>query len=61
MKRISEAAFEAAVEWVLPGDGLVRVQAQGFDHEGALYCDKALAYTRAMQAKGWEMLEAMLP
>jgi len=61
MKHTSEAAFETAIEWVLLGDGVVRVQAQLYDHERAISCDEPLAFTHATQVNGWEKLEAMRP
>ncbi|MCP5199067.1 MAG: type I restriction endonuclease subunit R [Gammaproteobacteria bacterium] len=59
MKRTSEAAFEAAIEAALLGDGYARVDAMGFDRERAIFPDEALAFIRSTQGKVWEKLEAL--
>ena len=59
MKTTSEAAFETAIESVVPAGGYARVAAQGFDRERALFPKEALAFIRATQGKVWDKLEAL--
>lgn len=59
MKQTSEAAFEAAIESVLLGNGYFRLDSRGFDRERAIFSNEALAFIRATQAKVWDKLEAL--
>jgi type I restriction enzyme R subunit len=59
MKHTSEAAFEAAIESVLLGDGYARVEGKGFDRERAIFPAEALTFIQTTQTNVWEKLEAL--
>ena len=57
--RYSEAAFETVIEAHMLENGYVKVAADGFDRERAIFPETALAFIRETQPKEWAKLEAL--
>jgi type I restriction enzyme R subunit len=57
--RLSEAAFETAIEAHLLKNGYVTVAKEGFDRERAIFPEIVLSFIRETQPDQWEKLEAL--
>lgn len=57
--RLSEAAFETAIEAYLLSNGYVSVAKEGFDRELAIFPDEVLDFIRETQPDQWDKLEAL--
>ena len=59
MKMTGETAFEAVIEVHLLDNGYVRVAAEGFDRDRAIFPEQALAFIRGTQPNEWAKLERL--
>src|SRR5260370_8837745 len=59
MKTHTEAAFETALSATLLASGYVKVSADSFDRQRALFPQVVLDFIRETQPKHWEKLEAL--
>ncbi len=59
MNRTHEAAFETVIEAHLLQNGYVRLRAERFDRERAIFPETVLAFIRETQPKEWAKLEAL--
>ena len=57
--RLSESAFETAIEAHLLQNGYIPVKHEGFDRERAIFPEVVLGFIRATQPEQWAKLEAL--
>lgn len=57
--RLSEFAFESAIENYLLANGYVHVAPESFDRERAIFPEEVLAFVRETQPQEWAKLEAL--